>query len=57
VGFRNPFGLPREEVITRYKEAGAEVLRTDQDGAIIVESDGEKIRYRTYKSGKRGAID
>jgi len=33
------------------------VLRTDQDGAIIVESDGEKIRYRTYKSGKRGEID
>ena len=57
VGYRNPFGLPREEVITRYKETGAEVLRTDQDGAIIVESDGEKIRYRTYKSGKRGEID
>lgn len=56
VGYRNPFGLPREEVITRYQEAGAEVLRTDQDGAIIVESDGEKIRYRTYKSGKRGEM-
>lgn len=56
VGQRNPFGLPRAEVVARYRAAGAEILRTDQDGAIIIETDGEKIRYRTYRSGKKGKI-
>ncbi len=57
VGQRNPFGLPREEVLSRYSAAGAEILRTDQDGAIIIETDGERVRYRTYRSGKRGKFD
>lgn len=54
VGHRNPFGLPREEVISRYRAVGSEIFRTDQDGAIIIETDGEKLRYRTYRSEKRG---
>ncbi len=56
VGYRNPFGLPREEVLARYREAGSEILRTDRDGAIIIETDGDKIRYQTYLSGKIGEI-
>lgn len=56
VGARNPFGLPRAEVVARYHEAGAEILRTDQDGAIILETDGTTIRYRGYKSGKQGTL-
>ncbi|MFQ5904350.1 MAG: DNA internalization-related competence protein ComEC/Rec2, partial [Candidatus Binatia bacterium] len=56
VGQRNPFGLPRDEVVSRYLEAGSEILRTDQDGAIIIETDGERLRYRTQRSGKRGEI-
>ena len=56
VGSRNPFGLPRDEVVARYREVGAEVLRTDEDGAIILETDGATIHYRTHKSGKKGAV-
>ncbi len=56
VGHRNPFGLPRDEVLARYRQAGAEILRTDQDGAITVETDGKRIRYWTAKSGKRGEV-
>ena len=56
VGARNPFGFPREEVVARYREVGAEILRTDEDGAIIVETDGATIRYRGYKSGKQGTL-
>ncbi len=52
VSDRNRFGLPREEVISRYVAAGSEILRTDQDGAVIIETDGERLRYRTYRSGK-----
>lgn len=56
VGHRNPFGLPRQEVVSRYSAAGAEVLRTDQDGAIVIETNGENVRYRTYQSGKKGTL-
>jgi competence protein ComEC len=56
VGQRNPFGLPREEVVSRYSAVGAEVLRTDQDGAIMFETDGERVRYWTYSSRKRGEL-
>jgi competence protein ComEC len=55
-GARNAGGLPREQVVARYQEVGAEILRTDQDGAIVIETDGQKIRYETYKSGKRGTL-
>jgi competence protein ComEC len=57
VGQRNPFGLPRDEVLARYRQAGAAILRTDQDGAITIETDGEEVRYWTHKSGKRGSVD
>ncbi len=56
VGRRNSFGLPREEVISRYRSAGAEILRTDQDGAIIIETDGKQLWYRTHQSGKNGTL-
>ncbi len=52
VGYRSP----RAEVIARYHNAGAEILRTDEDGAIIVETNGERLSYRTHLSGKRGRI-
>ena len=54
VGHRNPFGLPRQEVVSRYFAAGAEVLRTDQDGAITIETDGENVRYRNFRGKKSG---
>jgi len=54
VGSRN--GLPHENVLSRYAAAGSEILRTDRDGAIMIETDGRRIRYRTYRSGKRGEL-
>lgn len=57
VAARNRFGFPRDEVVARYREVGAEILRTDEDGAIIVKTDGSTIRYAGYKSGRRGTIN
>jgi competence protein ComEC len=56
VGSRNPFGFPRDDVVARYRQIGAGILRTDEDGAIILETDGSTIRYRGYKSGKQGTL-
>jgi len=33
-GYRNRFGHPRAEIVARYRAVGAQVLRTDLDGAI-----------------------
>jgi len=46
----------RQEALERYRTAGTEVLRTYEDGAIIVETDGTTLRYSGFKSGKRGEI-
>ena len=56
-GARSRSEAQREEIVERYRLAGAEVLRTYDDGAIIVESDGKTLRYLGYKSGKTGIID
>jgi competence protein ComEC len=36
VGYRNRFGFPRNEVVARYRAAGARVLDTAQSGAIQI---------------------
>jgi competence protein ComEC len=47
VGGRNPFGNPHPEVLARYRQAGALVLRTDQDGTIDVATDGRGLWVHT----------
>ncbi len=43
VGRANGYGHPHQEVLDRLKDAGAKVLRTDELGTIIMESDGENL--------------
>jgi len=40
----NKFKHPSKFVIERYKRVGAKVYRTDVEGAVIFESDGEKVK-------------
>jgi len=42
-GKENTFGFPHPSVPERYARAGARVLRTDRDGAVIVKTNGEKL--------------
>ena len=46
----------KQELANRYHDAGAEILRTEEDGAIIITTNGNDLRYETVKSGKRGEI-
>jgi len=39
---KNSYGHPADEVIERLTTVGARVLRTDKDGDVVVETDGEK---------------
>lgn len=45
VGYRNSFGHPRADVVARYFASGANLHRTDKDGAVQVSlsSDGVKV--------------
>lgn len=47
---------PRGEVVARYKDGNSEILRTDRDGAVVVETNGEELRYWTYRNRKEGNI-
>lgn len=44
-GVHNSFGHPSDVVLQRLQEMNVEILRTDDEGAIILESDGEQF-YR-----------
>ncbi len=45
-GYRNRFGHPAERVLRRWQRAGADIWRTDLDGAVLVESEAAGLRVR-----------
>ena len=45
-GWRNRFGFPHPEVLTRYKNMGTQVFRTDQNGAIEVRFRSDTLELR-----------
>jgi competence protein ComEC len=55
VGRANHFGHPAPEVLQRYADAGAEIFRTDRDGAVIVDTDGESVEVQTF-TGRHTSI-
>lgn len=48
LGFKNIFHLPSKKVVKRYQDQGCQILRTDQDGAITIETDGSSIHIKTF---------
>jgi competence protein ComEC len=52
VGRANTFGHPAADVVARYREVAAEVFRTDQDGAVRVDTDGGSLEVSTF-TGQR----
>jgi competence protein ComEC len=47
-GRSNHFGHPAAEVLQRYRDAGTEIFRTDQDGEVSIETDGYSIDAHTF---------
>lgn len=48
VGRRNRFGFPAPEAVARVRAAGADIYRTDRDGAVTVVTDGCDLSVTTY---------
>ncbi|MBF0447245.1 MAG: DNA internalization-related competence protein ComEC/Rec2 [Magnetococcales bacterium] len=44
VGWLNQHRFPRTEVLERWKQSGARLWRTDQDGTLIFQSDGTSLK-------------
>ena len=53
VGYRNRFGHPKQEVLQRYADSGAELLRSDQDGAILIEMNASGLSVERYRRTHR----
>ena len=47
-GRGNAFGHPAPEVVARYEAVGAEIFRTDRDGAVFFDTDGYSLEARTF---------
>jgi competence protein ComEC len=48
VGRSNHFGHPVPAVLERYREVGAEIFRTDQDGAVAIDTDGKAMQVHGF---------
>ena len=46
-GRGNRFGHPAPDVLARTRAAGAQIFRTDQDGAITISTDGQAVAIST----------
>jgi competence protein ComEC len=63
-GYRNRFGHPKAEVLARYGTIGAQLQRTDLDGALLIGLDAGGVllteawrdRYRRYWLAPRGPV-
>jgi len=51
-GAGNRFGHPAPSVLDRYRRLGAAIFRTDQDGAVVIDTDGHSLCISSW-SGRR----
>jgi len=56
VGKDNSYGHPTDDVLSRLRDADAEVYRTDLHGDIIFTSDGTTVSVSTDKTAKKEDI-
>jgi competence protein ComEC len=48
VGSRNIFNLPNPKVLHRYEDLGCQISRTDRDGSVTFETDGENMTVTLF---------
>lgn len=48
VGKQSPFGHPKPEVVERWKNAGAKVLTTGENGTVSISTDGNDLQLKTF---------
>jgi competence protein ComEC len=53
VGYRNRFGHPHPNTVQRYREQGAEILRSDVAGAVTVRIGAKSMALASYRESAR----
>lgn len=53
VGARNPFGHPHPEVLKRFQNLGIKVYRADEEGAVVITTDGRDYWVNTMREKQR----
>lgn len=48
--YQNEYGHPHEKTLQRLRGIRAKILRTDQNGTIVFETNGSSLRYRAERS-------
>jgi competence protein ComEC len=54
-GYLNNFHFPADAVVERYVEAGAILMRTDLDGAVMVDATPDRMTVQTFRA-RSGSI-
>ena len=52
-GRDNRFGHPAAEVMGRLERAGLRIYRTDREGQVTVDTDGQRVSVRTFLGGRQ----
>ena len=52
-GRGNPFGHPAPDVVARLEAIGTRIYRTDLDGEVTVDTDGQHVFVRTFTGGSK----
>jgi len=55
-GYLNNFHFPSPAVVERYHAAGSILLRTDLDGAVIVDATPSRMTVQTFRDRRKGPI-
>jgi competence protein ComEC len=55
-GYLNNFHFPSAAVVERYVEAGTTLMRTDLDGAVMVDATPDRMTVRTFHPRKGSPI-
>ncbi|HWN30549.1 MAG TPA: hypothetical protein VNN78_04205, partial [Burkholderiales bacterium] len=53
VGYRNPFGHPKAEIVERYKILGSKIYRSDLNGALTLDFDSRGVTAQAYRAERR----
>lgn len=52
-GYRNRYGHPKPEVVQRYADINAQLMRSDADGAILVELNAQGLQLERHRKSQR----
>jgi competence protein ComEC len=52
-GWKNRFRFPHPTVLTAYENIGCRIFRTDQNGAIMIKTDGNRLTVEPFLSSEQ----